>query len=72
MELGLHLEQSGTPLRFYDLPRGRWLPTLAEARDTAEAAQQRAEAEVERLRQELATLRRGPGLDPTAAQRSDG
>jgi Uma2 family endonuclease len=49
--LGLHLERNGQELRFYDPHTGGWLATPAEARATAEA-------EVERLRRELKSLRR--------------
>ncbi|MBI4606479.1 MAG: Uma2 family endonuclease [Planctomycetes bacterium] len=67
-ELGLHLEKSGTTLRFYNPLTGKWLPTREEARQAAEAARreaeaarQRAEAEAERLRRELEALRREKG-----------
>ncbi len=64
--LGLHLERNGSELRLYDPTTRAWLPTdreliattqaqLAEAR----AAQLQADAEIERLRRELAALRRG-------------
>ncbi|MCL4206613.1 MAG: Uma2 family endonuclease [Pirellulaceae bacterium] len=56
-ELGLHLEADGDQLRFYDPARRRWLPTQQEARLETLAALRQAEAEVERLRQELAALR---------------
>jgi Uma2 family endonuclease len=70
--LGLHLEQKGSKLRFYDAATGRYLPTPQEiieqgkaalqdaeaARRQAEAARQEAEAENERLRGELEALRR--------------
>lgn len=72
LELGLHLEQDGKQLRFWDPAARRWLPTPQEARETAEAERQRAEAERQqaevkwrqaeaeavKLRQELALLRR--------------
>ena len=48
--LGLHLEKVGTELRLYDPVSGHLLPTLLEAKA-------QAEAEVERLRRELETLR---------------
>jgi len=63
--LGLHLERNGQELRLYDPRTGVWLTTPAEARAKAEAdrveaaeACARAEAEVERLRRELDSLRR--------------
>ena len=49
--LGLHLERNGQELRLYDPRTGVWLPTPEEART-------KAEAEVERLRRELDSLRR--------------
>ncbi len=49
--LGLHLERNGAELRFHDPKTATWLPTPREARA-------RAEAEVERLRRELESLRR--------------
>lgn len=49
--LGLHLERQGTDLRLYDPAIGRWLPTPEEAR-------LQAEAEVERLREEVEKLRK--------------
>jgi Uma2 family endonuclease len=63
-ELGLQLESDGNRLRFYD-PAGQcWLPTPQEAHREAlaalqqsEAVRRQAEAEAERLRQELAALR---------------
>jgi hypothetical protein len=62
--LGLHLERQGSYLRLYDPATGQILPTPQEqvARSEAEAAQSRvalqnAEAEIERLRRELAALR---------------
>jgi Uma2 family endonuclease len=51
--LGLPLEQSGLQLRLYDPATGKWLLTPAEERE----ARQQAEAEVERLRRELESLR---------------
>ena len=56
--LGLHLERNGRELRLYDPAAGIWLPTPLEMAAEAEAARQRAEAENERLRRELAALRR--------------
>jgi len=69
--LGLHLEEHGQELRFYDPEAGAWLPTpreeINQARVEAEAARrqeiqtrQRAEAEIERLRREIDELRRDP------------
>jgi Uma2 family endonuclease len=52
--LGLHLEAVGEQLRLYDPSADRWLPTPPEVAE----AQQRAEAQVERLRQEIEELRR--------------
>jgi Uma2 family endonuclease len=52
--LGLHLEAVGKLLRLYDPSADRWLPTPPEVAE----AQQRAEAEVERLRRENEELRR--------------
>jgi len=43
-ELGLHLEQDGKQLRFWDPAGRRWLPTPDEARRAVEAQRQRAEA----------------------------
>ena len=45
LELGLHLEQDGKHLRFWDPVARRWLPTPQEAREAAEAERKRAEAE---------------------------
>lgn len=71
--LGLHLEQEGTRLRFYDPAAGRWLPTPLDAADQSglqrmearmqrlEEIVQRTEAENERLRRELAELQRRLG-----------
>jgi Uma2 family endonuclease len=56
--LGLHLERNGRELRLYDPDAGRWLPTPLEMAAEAEAARQQTEAENERLRRELAELRR--------------
>ena len=62
--MGLHLERDGQHLRFWNPASGQWLLTgrekyiLAEAaREQETTARQQAEAEVERLRQELASLR---------------
>jgi hypothetical protein len=48
LELGLHLEQDGKHLRFWDPVARRWLPTPQEAREAAEAERKRAEAERQR------------------------
>jgi Uma2 family endonuclease len=63
--LGLHLERQGRVLRLYNPDTAQWLPAPLEMAAQAEAARQReaaarqqAEAENERLRQELAALRR--------------
>ena len=62
--LGLHLEADGSRLRFYDPAHQRWLPTPQEAHrevlaalQQSEAVRRQAEAEAERLRQDLAALR---------------
>jgi Uma2 family endonuclease len=52
--LSLHLERNDWRLRLYDPAAKKWLPTPAEERE----ARLRAEAEVERLRRELAALQR--------------
>jgi Uma2 family endonuclease len=52
--LGLHLESDGLQLRLYDPATKRWLPTPPEEHE----ARQQAEAENERLRRELEELRR--------------
>jgi Uma2 family endonuclease len=60
--LGLHLEGNGRELRLHNPTTKQWLPTPQEAVAQATEARQAAEAEVERLRRELAELRRrGPG-----------
>lgn len=51
---GLHLERAGSSLRLYDPIAGKWLPTPEERA-------MQAEAEVERLRQELTALRQRNG-----------
>jgi Uma2 family endonuclease len=56
--LGLHLEGNGRVLRLYNPLSGEWLPTPLERANQAEAAQQAAEAEVDRLRREVEGLRR--------------
>lgn len=45
LELGLHLEQDGKQLRFWDPAARRWLPTPEEAREAAEAERRQAEAD---------------------------
>jgi len=67
LELGLHLERRGGELRFYDPLTGKYLPTLQEARQAATARQKKersarrqAEAENNRLRREIESLRRKP------------
>ena len=56
--LGLILEAHGNVLRFRDPATGELLPTPEEARERAEVAQLRAEAEAELLRRENEALRR--------------
>jgi Uma2 family endonuclease len=54
--LGLHLEDSGGKLRFYDPQRGVYLPTLQEIRESLErevAARAAAEAQAQRDRESL-------------------
>jgi Uma2 family endonuclease len=51
--LGLHLERSGKELRLYNPATGKWLPTPQEALKASQA-------ETEKLRGELAKLRRRP------------
>lgn len=59
--LGLHLEQAGKELRFYDPAAKNWLPTAEERLAQAEEKQAQTEAENARLRQELEELRRRLG-----------
>ncbi|HPM84449.1 MAG TPA: hypothetical protein PLF81_27275 [Candidatus Anammoximicrobium sp.] len=59
-ELGLHLQAGGRRLRFYDPAAKRWLPTPQEACRKKDAALEQKDAEIQRLRQELAALRRRP------------
>jgi Uma2 family endonuclease len=61
--LGLHLEADGNLLRLYDPTARRWLPIPPEERAAKEEAEARlrADAEVERLRNELEQLRRELG-----------
>jgi Uma2 family endonuclease len=63
--LGLHLERDGQQLRFWNPATGEWLKTARQKQEMAETARQQeirarqeAEAEIERLRQELASLRK--------------
>ncbi len=56
--LGLHLEREGFELRLHDPVSSSRLPTTRERMEQAEIARRQAEAENERLRQELETLRR--------------
>jgi Uma2 family endonuclease len=55
--LSLHLERSGTDLRFFDPETGEWLPTLQEQAQRERAARLRAEAAVERLEKGFQELR---------------
>ena len=55
--LGLHLERSGTDLRFFDPETGAWLPTLQEQAQHERAGRLRAETAVERLEREFKELR---------------
>jgi Uma2 family endonuclease len=55
-ELELHLEQHQQRLRFFNPATGVWIPTVQEAHRAAEA-------EAERLRHELASLRRQLAAD---------
>ena len=57
-ELGLHLEKHGNALRFWNPETGRWLPTWEEALQEERIRKQQTDAENERLRRELAELRR--------------
>ncbi len=65
--LGLHLERSGTDLRFFDPVTGEWLPTLAEIaqhermeRLRTEAAMHQLEKANRDLRDQLQALKRNP------------
>ncbi len=63
--LGLQLEGSGRELRLYNPATKQWLPTPQEAVANANGAQRQAEQEIERLRREIAELRRrGNGKRP--------
>ena len=55
--LGLHLERSGTDLRFFDPDTGEWLPTLPEQVQQERAGRLRAEAAVERLEKAFREMR---------------
>jgi Uma2 family endonuclease len=55
--LGLHLERSGTDLRYFDPEAGEWLPTLQEQAQRERADRLRAETAVERLEKEFRELR---------------
>jgi Uma2 family endonuclease len=70
--LDLHFEADGLTLRLYDPATGEWLPTEAEAQKQARlkerelllqerGARQRAEHEIERLRQRLKELEQQGG-----------
>jgi len=70
-ELGLHLEQDGNQLRFWDPAARRRLPTPEEARRAAEAERQRAEVErqqAETERQRAETERRQAEVERTRAE----
>jgi Uma2 family endonuclease len=55
--LGLHLERSGTDLRFFDPETGEWLPTLQEQAQRERAGGLRAETAVEKLEKAFQELR---------------
>jgi Uma2 family endonuclease len=55
--LGLHLERSGTDLRFFDPETGEWLPTLQEQAQRDRAGRLRAETAVERLEKAFQEMR---------------
>lgn len=62
-ELGLELVNTGETLRLYDPAKGKFLPTPEEslvAQHEAELRAARAETELEKLRAELAHLKRKP------------
>ena len=59
-ELGLHLHADGRRLRFYDPAAKRWLLTPQEVCREKDTALEQKDAEIQRLRQELAALRRRP------------
>jgi hypothetical protein len=56
--LGLHLERDGKELRLFDPVTGLRLLTATERAEAAEAETRRLAAETERLRHEIAALRR--------------
>jgi Uma2 family endonuclease len=58
LALGLHLEADGEQLRFWNSSTLKWLATPEESRQRAVEAKLQAEAENQRLRAELAALRR--------------
>ena len=58
---GLHFEPVGEDLRLFSPTLGRWLPTDRERIREAEAATFAAEAEIDRLRKEIAMLRGSNG-----------
>jgi Uma2 family endonuclease len=67
-ELGLHLEQDGRMLRFYDPATRKWVPTPSELRQQAEAARQQAEAarqQAEAAQQRAETARQQAEADAT-------
>ena len=57
-ELGLHLERDGQQLRLWNPATGAWLPTPAEALETARAGEEAARAAAAQQAAELARLRR--------------
>jgi Uma2 family endonuclease len=62
--LGLHLERDGDQLRLWNPGTGDRVPTPAEQRVKDAVRADHAEAEVQRLRQELEQLRRRNGHGP--------
>jgi Uma2 family endonuclease len=56
-QLGLHLERDGQALRLWDPPTGAWLPTPDEVIEAERARANQLEAEVARLRAQLAQVR---------------
>jgi predicted phosphohydrolase len=67
--LGLHLERNGRALRLYDPATERWLPTPLEKEEVAEERNRLLEAEIERLRREVAALRRRQPKTPLPSPR---
>jgi Uma2 family endonuclease len=57
-ELGLHLEKHGDALRLWNPSTGQWLPTWEEALGQERMRHQQTDAENERLRREVAELRK--------------